>query len=337
MPGFDAFDGDSFTLRALTNAMTKPPQQPGQVGKLGLFQPQGVAVRSIVVEELEGTLSVLQTKRPGGPATLKGRTKRKARSFEIPHIPYEDRILAAELQGVRKFGSENELEDMASTVAEHLAEMRQDVEVTHEYHRIGALTGVLLDADGTTIYNLFTEFETAEQTLDMVFGTATTDQRAKGLEIKRMIEAALGATPYGHVHVLCDSTFFDALIGHATIEAAYDRWMSGQYLRDDPRFTGFEFPKGVIWQEYRQAQNTVGTLDFIASGEARAFPVGVPGLFKAYYGPAQFEETVNRKGVPIVAKQVRDPAGRWVDLLVETNPLMMCHRPRCLIKLTSSN
>lgn len=337
MPGFDAFDGDSFTLRALTNAIQKLPYVPGRLGQMGLFEGRGEPVRSVLVEELEGVLHILPTVRPGGPATLKGRSKRKTRSFEIPHIPYEDRILASELQGVREWGTEDQLQSMGTTVNRHLEEMRQSIEATHEYHRMGAITGVVLDADGSTeLFNLFTLFETTEQELNMDFSTAGTKQLAQGLEIKSLVEAALGKTPYNHIRVLCEKTFFKTLVTHSQIATAYERWNSGAFLRDDPRFTGFEYPKGVIWEEYRQAQNAVGTLDFIASNEARAFPVGVPNLFIARYAPGPFIETVNTRGIPIYAKQARDPMDRWIDLHVETNPLFLCTRPRCLVKLTDT-
>lgn len=336
MPGFDAFDGSSFTLRSLTNSLRKAPYKPSRLGEMGLFTPQGSRTVSIVVEEHEGVLSVVPTQRRGGPATLKRHAKRNARSFECTHLPYEDRVLADEVQDVRMFGSEDQLQTPEVVVNDRLVEMRQDIETTHEWLRMGALTGNILDADGSTvIYNLFTEFGVIQQVHDMTFGTTALGQ-TKGLELKRLIESALGAAPYDHVHVLCSPTFFDNLVKHADVIAAYERWQNGQFNRDDPRFRGFEFPAGVIWEEYRQSVNAVGTLDFIADGDARAFPVGVPSLFKMYFAPATFVEAVNTVGIEMYAKQARDKLDQWIDLHVQSNPLPMCHRPRTLIRVFSS-
>lgn len=337
MPGFDAFNSNMFTLRALTTAIDKAPFQPKRLGKMNLFESKPQSVRSISIEEYNGVLAVIPTAKVGAPATLKKPDKRKVRSFEIPHIPYSHQILAADLAGVREFGTETELQSVGKMVNRHLREMRRDIETTWEWHRMGAITGILLDADGSTvIYNLFDEFGTAEIVHDMDLGTGGTKQHGKGLELKTLIEEALGDDNYDHIRVLCEKTFFRAFIAHTQIQDAYDRWNNGQFLRDDPRFTGFEYPKGVIWEEYRRAVNTVGTLDFIATNTCRAFPVGVPDLFQVNWAPGTKIDTVNTRGRPMYADQLVDPKKRWVDIDVETNPLHLCTRPRVLVKVITS-
>ena len=71
------------------------------------------------------------------------------RSFVIPHIPHDDVVLPEEVQGIRAFGSENELEALANLIAKKLQTMRNKHAITLEHLRMGALKGMILDADGT--------------------------------------------------------------------------------------------------------------------------------------------------------------------------------------------
>jgi hypothetical protein len=66
----------------------------------------------------------------------------------IPHIPHDDVVLPEEVQGIRAFGSETEMETVAGVMARHLETMRNKHAITLEHLRMGALKGVILDADG---------------------------------------------------------------------------------------------------------------------------------------------------------------------------------------------
>ena len=156
-------------------------------------------------------------------------------------------------------------------VNDRLEEMRQSHEVTHEHMRMGAIHGTVWDADGSTIEDLFVAFSITQKVVDFLLGTSTTDIRLKVLEVVRHIEQNLGATTFDHIHCFTSEGFMDAFISHADVKAAYDRWMEGEFLRNDPR-KGFKFA-GVTFEEYR---GKIGTRDFITAGDARFFPVGVP-------------------------------------------------------------
>lgn len=333
MPGvLDVFSDDVFGTLSLTTAIEKLPYMPNRIGQMGLFQESGVPHTSIMIEEREGKLSLLQTGTRGVRNQQAPTQKRKARTFAIPHIPYSDQVLADDVQGVRQFGSENQLESIAKTVNDKMAFMKQDHEATWEWHRLGAIKGIVLDADASTIYNLFTEFGITQTTVSINF--AADNVKLKALSILRSMETALGATPYKYVHVFCGSTFFDNLITNSEVEAAYDRWQNGQFLRDDPRYTGFEYPKGIIWEEYRGG---LGARDpFITATKAHAVPVGVPNLFQRFNAPADYTETVNTIGRPLYAKQERMKFDRGVELETQSNPLHICNRPKCLIEITDT-
>ena len=332
MPSLDVFKESAFQTMQLTMAINKLPYTPQRIGQMKLFADKGVRVNTIVVEEKDGILALLPTKLRGSPGTLYSAGKRKVRSFSIPHIPYDDRISAEDVQGIRTFGSETELQSVAGMVNEHLQAMRQHHEVTWEHLMMGALQGIVYDADGSTvIYNLFTEFGTSQQSTDFVLGTTTMNVRGKCLAVKRQVETALGATVYDHVHAFCGATWFDAFINHTLVRSAYERWQNGEMLRNDPR-AGFLFA-GIIFEEYT---GSIGDVDFINAAQCHFFPVGVPNLFVKFNGPADFIESANTLGKALYAKQKVEDYERGIGIHTQSNPLPMCVRPRCLVLGTTS-
>src|SRR3972149_1603591 len=158
MPVINPFATDAFDMVALTAAINKVPNNYGRLEQLNLMPPQGVRTRTIIIEEMAGVLNLLPTQPVGAPGTVGTTGKRKVRSFVIPHIPHDDVVLPEEVQGIRAFGSETEMEAIAGVMARHLETMRNKHAITLEHLRMGALKGQILDADGSTIYDLYTEF-----------------------------------------------------------------------------------------------------------------------------------------------------------------------------------
>jgi hypothetical protein len=160
----DIFKQDAFSFISLTQSINKLPHKPARCGELGIFQDKGVTTIDVFVEERNGLLTLIPTATRGAQAASSKRSMRSGRTFRIPHIPFDDEILAGDVQGVRAFGSDNQVMTVVGLVNERLTEIRQAHEVTLEWHRMGALQGKIIDADSTTktncstIYNLFEEF-----------------------------------------------------------------------------------------------------------------------------------------------------------------------------------
>ncbi len=64
---------------------------------------------------------------------------------------------------------------------------------------------------------------------------------------------------------------------------------------------------------YLNANGTMATRDFIADGEAHAFPLGTVDTFGTYFAPADFNETVNTLGQSLYAKQAPRQFDRGTD------------------------
>lgn len=326
----DIFGNDAFSGVSLTDAILKAPYKPGRIGRMGLFRESGINTTTVVVEEKDGRLELIQSSQRGGPAGTIGQQKRTARSFPVPHLEKESTILADEVQNVRAFGSETDLEAIMAVVNERLVDLRGMHEVTLEHLRVGAVKGTILDADGSTMFNLFTEFGVVQQTLDIELSASATDVRSRCVAIQRLSEAELGAEMVTGYHAFCGDAFFDAFIEHDSVKESL-KYQESQVLRDDIR-AGFQYG-GITWENYRGSMS--GT-PFFPTATAYVVPVGT-GIFRTYFAPADFIEAVNTTGRPVYAKQVSDPElNRWVKLHTQSNPLALCLRPRAVIKITKS-
>ncbi|MCW5982700.1 MAG: major capsid protein [Bryobacteraceae bacterium] len=330
------FASDAFEMAALTAAINKIPNNYGRLEQLNLMPGAGVRTRTIIIEEMSGVLNLLPTQPVGAPGTLGTVGKRKVRSFVIPHIPHDDTVLPEEVQGIRAFGAETETDALANLLAQKLATMRNKHAITLEHLRMGALKGVILDADGSTLYDLYTEFNIVAKTVSFALANAQTEVLTKVLEVKRHIEDNLKGEFMTGVMCLCSAGFFDSLTTHAKVKEAYSRWQNGLALLSDNR-TGFTFG-GITFEEYRgQATDAAGNVrKFIADDEAHFFPLGTASTFRTYFAPADFNETANTLGLPLYAKQEPRKFGRGTDLHSQSNPLPVCLRPEVLVKGTKA-
>ncbi len=330
------FANDAFEMAALTAAINKIPNNFGRVEQLGLMPQEGVRTRTVLIEEMSGVLNLLPTQPVGSPGTLGTNGKRKVRSFVVPHIPHDDVVHPEEVQGIRAFGSESEMEALSDLLARKLQTMRNKHAITLEHLRMGALKGVVLDADGSTLYDLYAEFGIVAKEINFALTTKDTEVLLKCLEVKRHIEDNLRGEFMTGIYCLTSPGFFDALTTHPKVKEAYSRWQQGQLLFTDNR-TNFTFG-GITFEEYRgQATDAAGTLrKFIADDEAHFFPLGTSTTFRTYFAPADFNETANTIGLPLYAKQEPRKFGRGTDLHTQSNPLPICLRPEVLVKGTKA-
>lgn len=329
------FDTDAFNMVSLTNAINILPNNYGRVRELALFPGKGVRTRTVIVEEQNGVLNLLPTLPPGAPGTQNKMGKRTVRSFTIPHIPVDDVILPQEYEGIRAFGSETEVAALAQVLNDHLQTAKNKFAITLEHLRMGALKGIILDADGSTIYNLYTEFGISQKTVSFALSNSETNVAAKCREVTRHMEDNLKGEVMSSIRCLVDEGFFDALIAHESVKEVYRNHAAAiEILGGDPR-KEFKFG-GITFEEYRGVATDLdgNSRQFIADNEGHAFPMGTMNTFQTLFAPADFIETVNTIGLELYAKQEERKFGRGIDLHAQSNPLPICYRPGVLVKVT---
>jgi hypothetical protein len=333
------FDAGGYSLAELTQAINILPNLYTRLGQIGLFRFEGITQRSAIIEQYEGILSLLPSVPWGAPATFGSREARSMRSFALPHIPHDDVITVADVQGVPALGASDQADPLVEVMGRKLTLMRRKHAQTREYMEVNALRGIVKDGAGTTLYNYFTEFGLEQIDVDFVLGTAGTNVQAKCRSVVRAIEDNLLGETMTSVHALVSPEFFDKLIGHPKTEEAYKFYAAtgAQPLREDVR-RNFPFA-GVLFEEYNSSVTlaTGASERLIPAGEGVAFPMGTMDTFTTYGAPANLLEAANTIGQPIYARQQMDAKGRWIDLMTEANILPVNKRPRLAIRLRTSN
>lgn len=320
---------DLFRLGTLTDAINKLVRVDSVLGNAGLFEDKPVNTTTVVVEEKEGRLFLVpNTSRDADPEPVKG-GKRTRRTFEIPHLPTSGTLTPTQLN-VAAMGSDSQIEQQAKVINDKLQEMRNSLEATREWQRVGAITGKILDADGTVIYDLYDEFGVTAKSANCALSTATTDVRKKLLDAKRHAEEKLSGFVITGWKAYCDAGYFDALTGHAKVEAAYASYQAAADRLGGDMRKGFVHA-GIEFIEYN-AQ--VGGQKFIAAGKARLVPV-VRSLFRTYTAPANYNETVGTLGQAFYAKAEPRKMGKGWDLEAQSNPLALCLAPEALVELVA--
>jgi len=333
MPSLDIFHDDAFSAVSLTHAInTEPEGQRVPTLLDGLFEEEGVNTTAVFIERENDSLALVPAGERGAPADVTTGALRDAIPFKTLHLPTRSTIRADEVQGVRAFGSETELETVMTLVGKRLAKQRKRLEATIRFQRAGAITGKIYDADGQRLLlDLHSRFGIAPQVQAMALGNGATKLMQKIVDAKRMAEDVIGdAGVISGWLAICGRGFFDAFTGHEVTQTAFDRYRDGQFLRDDHRASGFQFG-GVEWQEF---YGKVGNVTFIGSDDAYLIPLGVGGLLISRYAPADYMDTVNTMGQKFYASQEPLAHNKGIDLEAQSNPLSLCTRPRAIVRLT---
>jgi hypothetical protein len=328
----DIFKSDAFSITSLTDRVNKLPYVPGRAGQVVDWTEEGVPTTTIMIEEQSGTLTLINPSARGGPGVSVAKDKRKARNLNVPHIQIDDAVYADEVQNVRAFGQESQVQTVQGIVDYRMqGHTSLKIDPTLEYQRMGAVRGIILNPDGTTLYNLFTEFNVS-QPAEVAFDLSNAVNgavRKSCTGVVRTIANALGAIPFSGVYAFCSDTFWDDLISNAEVRATYLNTVAASELRSGVAFERFNFG-GITFENYRGA--LTGSTQFVLTDKAHFFPIGSPGLWKTVYAPADYVETVNTIGLPRYAKQFPMPNDKGIQLEVQSNPLSYCVRPNTLVQ-----
>lgn len=341
MATLDIFNDDAFSVTSLTDAINDTLYVPQRISQLGYFQEDGVSTTTWAIERRGSQLNLIpNTPRGGVPGALRV-SKGRLIPLAFTHLAEWATVMADTVQNVRAFGTESEVETVQNIVNEHLALGRQNIDVTMEWQRMGAIKGQLLDADGTTvILDMFQAFELTQQHETLTLSNLSEKVRSDIVGYKRLMQNALGGKGFNGARCFCSSQFLDAFVEHPAVQRAWDNFQDRGQLQMDLRggsgnigtqTSGFTFA-GVTFEEYR---GNVNGHDFIAEGDAYLVPEGVNGMFLTKFAPADYMETVNTKGLPYYAKQELMRFNKGVDIEMQSNPINVCTQPDAVIRITA--
>lgn len=337
MATIDIFKGDAFSMMSMLQAAEKVDYLPQRLGQLPIFTPTPVMTDVVSIEQRDGKLNLIPTDRRGAPPAQRTTEKRTLRNFNTSRLAKKDTIRAAEIQNIRAFGQESELMQVMTEVNRRMygpAGLIADLQLTWELHRLGAIQGILLDADGSTLYNYFTEFGIAQPAeIDFDLDNATPASGAVRQKCSQVVRAVQRGTkglwtPGSYVLGLCGDTFWDQLTGHSEVRQTYLNTMEAKELRSGNAYESFAYG-GIVFENYRGTDNNSDVA--IDPLKCKFLPVNTPGAFQWVMAPGESMEVVNTPGrdfYPMIVPD--DERGFYVDIEVYSYPLFICTRPDTL-------
>lgn len=356
----DIFNDDAFSAVTMTEALEDHEFKPHLIGSLNLFEDVPIATTAVSVERRGNTLSIIPTSERGEPLPEGKRDRRNLRKFETTRIAKGHTIQASEIQNIRAFGQESELETMVQYVGRYEMRLLGDVELTWENMMLGAVQGKVLDADGSVIIDWFDEWNIAQPAeIDFDLDTAGTNVEQKCREVLRtMQDKAQGAwVPGSRAVGLAGDSFFDKLTGHAKVREVYLNTQQAAVLNrafgaatqtalSAGSYAVFDFG-GILFINYRGADAfDKAAAEGAKSGKAalginskrcKFFPMNAPGVFQQAFAPGESWEWANTLGRPLYSMLIRDTKRNfWVRPEVYSYPLYICTRPEMLLRAKES-
>lgn len=309
--------------------------KPQLLGSLGIFEPVYSRHRAIAIADRDRTLTLIPTSQNGeAPQELipKGA---KLRYFEAVRLAKGSTVYAIELAGVAAMPLSDQTREISDEVADRTGQIKDDLELTWEHMRFGAVQGKVLDADGSTLIDWYAEWGIAEPVeIDFELDDPETDVRKKCRDVKRAMQvAAKGVwTPSTRVCALVGDTFFDLLVNHPQIKETKLDTERAAELENIEGYSAITI-EGITFINYRGTDD--GSTIAIGTDKARFFPVGARGAFKVGWAPAsEFKPYLNRRGQEYVGMVLADPSGRdeWDRVELYSYPLFCATRPEMLLR-----
>lgn len=331
MPDLGIFEDDKFSLSTLTASVNEAPTKPRHLAKLELFEEEPIRTTAVQIEKQADNLTLVENSARGGSGAPTTSPSRNLVTLNTSHLETTTPITADDVQNIREFGYASELDAVEAYVQRLQSKKKKRIEATVEYQRVGAIKGLILDSDGTTVLeNIYQKFGMTQQVHEVSIGKdAPADVFiSQLLGGKHMSEDALGDAQYDGWRVLSGRNFFTDLIVTKDVKEAWMNWQKMPPYAGEIR-NGFNYGD-VIWDYY---SGGIGGVPFIDPEEAYLVPEGVDEFLKTVFAPADYMETVNTEGLPFYSKQWEEPNGKSITLENQSNPMSFSTRPRAIIKL----
>lgn len=340
MPLMDIFNNKPFRAVELTVAMEDVLFRPGTLGALGerLFPTRRVRTRDVAVFRKGGRLQLIPVSPIGAPPVeLEGVTG-NIRNFRTRRLAEGSTLYAEELTGILLEPEFQQTTSMQAEMAKRGRDIREDLDITEEHMRMGAINGKVVDADGVTVLDdWFANWGVAEPTpVNFALNVTTTNVRVKARQVRQAMRRSSGGgwvEGQTEIHAYAGSEFYEQLVTHPNVEKFYLNYEAARDMLG-PIPDAFVFG-GIVWHDFRGTDDDA-TIS-IPDDEVRFFPIGARDAFQRVMGPAEFEPWINQPGRDVFAITIPDlQRGAWQRLELYNYPLYVCLRPEMLQRAVAS-
>lgn len=312
------------------------PQLLGTLAGGRLFEPIYSRSRTIAVANSDRGLSLIPTSENGTPPEELVPPGAKVRKFDAVRLAEGSTVYAIDIAGLLALPFDMQMKDVTREVIDRSGQIMDNLELTWEHMRFGAIQGRVLDADGQKVLiDWYQEWGIPEpDEIDFDLDVATTDVRKKCRDVKRaMQKAAKGVwTPSTRIHALVGDEFFDLLVNHPQIKETKLGTAAAPSLENIEAYSAIEI-EGITFINYRGTDDD--STIAIGTDKARFFPVGARGAFKVGWAPAsEFKPYVNQLGREYYGLLLEDKSGRdeWDRVEIYSYPLFISTRPEMLLR-----
>lgn len=163
---------DTFSVVEMTDAVNKLPLMPLCFG--GMFETTGIPTTHMAFDYKRGRINLIpDSPRGSNPEYVTGKGgKRQVKVLSCTHLSQADTLSPEDIQDVRAFGSTEPM-TVESVVNDKLSALKRNLDMTLEFHRLGAIKGIVLDADGSTVlHDIFDTFGVTQTKQDLNFPAA---------------------------------------------------------------------------------------------------------------------------------------------------------------------
>jgi hypothetical protein len=306
---------------------------------MNLFEVEPLLTTTVGLYKNNETLQFVPTTERGSPRVLPGRDTSKMIQLPTVNLRQEDRINSAEMLNVMNNHMPFEVALLRADdeVDKRQRKLMRKLEYTREYHRLAALQGILLDADGSVIINYFTEFEIT-QPAAIVFDFATLDEGELREYITTMVYRPMMRVlrdrkgPGTYIAAYCGDEFFDKMLKNPEIRDSYRMQQAGAEMREQRAWQSLNFA-GVVWMNFMGTDDSAIS---IPTNQCKFFPVGAIDVFKEYRAPGEEWRAMEAAGLEFYAYVIPDPRApnymAFVDLFLDAHPLFACIAPETLLR-----
>lgn len=337
----DIFRTDEFRATQMTELVSDINYVAYELEAMRIFEPVFLRTTTVTLYQENGELHRIPTTERGAPEPVATRRGRVLRQFEGHRLAKKDTVRSHEIQDLlsTRLPTDMRLQNANELVAERQSDLLDDLKYTEEFHRLGALQGVVFDADATTVVDDWFDLFGVTPPTDVTFNFATIDENELRLKIDEDINTPIMRAlrrrrrPGTKIHALVGDDFWGKITSHP----GYERiWLAQdlatrQQLGQSMLWQTAEFA-GVTWHHYFGDDD--GELE-VAADEAIFFPMGAKDVFKVYYMPGENFAEANMPGkdrYSIVSPDYRPNMNEWVDIYVKSYPVFACLCPQALLR-----
>ncbi|WP_107341092.1 major capsid protein [Agrobacterium pusense] len=338
----DYLKAPEFADDKLTESINIPPYQTGRPAQLGIFSDEPIATTYVKIGYSSEEITIIPSRERGGESNLNMRGDRQGVMIEIPHFPLDDKITPSDLQNLLAWGDDRVFETLGGVYNRKLTSIRSKHDATHAHLDWGALNGLVIDAEGKLLLDLYDKFDIAQTVISFDLDIDTTDVSAKNRLAKAAVRKALRGTASTGMIALAGPEFFDRYVGHKWVRESLQNYPTAAVnpardeVQDTFTFAGLRLERVDEEFNYRRPDGTFLARPAVADDEAILIPLGTPH-FKRYIAPPDTISDANRAPRPtdkifISTEDLKH--GKGQEIHSESNVMPICTRPDLMVKIT---